>query len=357
VARLRSEVEALRSKLKTMESGKVETPEPARPQPEPAGDPALQAETILAKKPTEASGSYPIRMQLPKAGEISPRTAEFAADSAAIAAAHADEHLLPKTSLDFEQFPGVKESRPKLYSGKARRSLSGPIGVLVVIVLLLVATGIGAYRLGWFGGPEKTNAETGAKANAMPSSASPGSASPSVTTAKENPAGTAVAPAAEPVSERPAKESESANTEGGEPERLASTAASGTSVAANKSESYSNIVARGGKKGTTVKAAPKDTPTTGVAQEDMYVPPQLLKAVRSLSPPEALRAYVSGVVTLDTVVDESGWVESATPVSGPKPLYKKAVDTVKEYVYQPATRNGKPVPAHVEVKIQFWYEP
>jgi hypothetical protein len=50
-------------------------------------------------------------------------------------------------------------------------------------------------------------------------------------------------------------------------------------------------------------------------------------------------------------------VTSATPVSGPKALYKKAEDTVKEYVYQPATRNGKPVPAHVQVKIQFWYEP
>jgi len=92
-------------------------------------------------------------------------------------------------------------------------------------------------------------------------------------------------------------------------------------------------------------------------QDDVYVPPKLLKAIRSLSPPEALRAYVSGVVSLDTVVDETGRVQSATPMSGPKALYKKAEETVKDYVYQPATRNGKPVPAHVEVKIQFWYEP
>jgi len=67
-------------------------------------------------------------------------------------------------------------------------------------------------------------------------------------------------------------------------------------------------------------------------------------AVDRFRPPEALRAYVSGVVTLDTVVDESGWVESATPVSGPKPLYKKAVDTVKEYVYQPLQGTESPVP-------------
>jgi outer membrane biosynthesis protein TonB len=106
-----------------------------------------------------------------------------------------------------------------------------------------------------------------------------------------------------------------------------------------------------------VKAELKDTPPVVASQEDLYVPPKLLKAIRSLSPPEALRAYVSGVVTLDTVVDEGGRVQSATPMSGPKALYKKAVDTVKDYVYQPATRNGKPVPAHLEVKIQFWYEP
>jgi len=33
---------------------------------------------------------------------------------------------------------------------------------------------------------------------------------------------------------------------------------------------------------------------------------RIVEAIRSLSPPEALRAYVSGVVSLDTVVDETG---------------------------------------------------
>src|SRR5262249_22802270 len=112
-----------------------------------------------------------------------------------------------------------------------------------------------------------------------------------------------------------------------------------------------------GNKGATTTSATKGAPENGPVQADAYVPPKLIKAVRSLSPPEALRAHVSGVVTLAAVVDETGRVQSATPISGPKALYQTAVDTAKEYIYQPATKNGKPVPSFVEVKIQFWYEP
>jgi outer membrane biosynthesis protein TonB len=124
-----------------------------------------------------------------------------------------------------------------------------------------------------------------------------------------------------------------------------------------KTESHASRLPNVGKKNVVVKPAPADSRAMIAPQDDVYVAPKLVKAIRSLSPPEALRAYVSGVVTLDTVVDETGRVQSATPVSGPKALYKKAEETVKDYVYQPATRNAKPVPAHVEVKIQFWYEP
>src|SRR5262249_11042787 len=67
--------------------------------------------------------------------------------------------------------------------------------------------------------------------------------------------------------------------------------------------------------------------------EDVYVPPKLVKAIKSLSPPEAIRKYVSGNVTLDALVDETGHVVSATPTSGPKALYQRAMDTVKDYLY------------------------
>jgi len=73
--------------------------------------------------------------------------------------------------------------------------------------------------------------------------------------------------------------------------------------------------------------------------------------------PEALWRYTSGNVVLDALVNETGHVESATVISGPEALHQRAITTVKEYLYQAATKNGKPIPAHVEVKIQFWYEP
>jgi TonB family protein len=356
VARLRNEVEALKSKLQTMEAGKVESPVPA--QAEETKDSKVPTEAHVASEPTEEGRSYPIRMQLPKAGDSTPRTAEFAADSAAIAAAHADEHLLPKPSLDFEHFPGVEQSKQKLFSGKATRSLSRPIGALIAVALVVVAAGIATYRLGWLSGFGETRIKTEAKANVK---VIPSETSPNGNVATEIPGRTTAVPALEHANERSAVESNSATTLGSEqPEQPASEPAGEiTAATIKKSESHASaaVSVRSGKKVTAVNAGPKDRATTAVSQEDMYVPPKLVKAIRSLSPPEALRAYVSGVVTLNTVVDENGRVQSATPMSGPKALHKKAVDTVKDYVYQPATRNGKPVPAHVEVKIQFWYEP
>jgi len=44
-------------------------------------------------------------------------------------------------------------------------------------------------------------------------------------------------------------------------------------------------------------------------------------------------------------------------ISGPQTLRNAAMDALKQYSYQPATQKGKPVSAHVNVTIQFWYEP
>ncbi len=346
-----SELEALKTLLESKATPKES--ERVEEEKKPAVNDAPAAPELLATKPTEESGSYPIRMQLPKAGDTSPRTAEFAADSAAIAAAHAEEQLLPKPSLDFERFPGVMPSKPKLFSGTARRSLSGPIGVLVMIVLVVVAAGVGAYRLGWLSGIGRTSA----KSEVTPS-VKESTGSPNAPEAAENSAGVAATPVTERGNERPAVDGKPPSLGSEGREQHASEFEAPVSVTeTKKTESHARGIANAGKKNAVVKPAPADSRAMIAPQDDVYVAPKLVKAIRSLSPPEALRAYVSGVVSLDTVVDEAGRVQSATPVSGPKALYKKAEEIVKDYVYQPATRNGKPVPAHVDVKIQFWYEP
>jgi outer membrane biosynthesis protein TonB len=325
-------------------AAKIELMSPHEPKPEPAKPEGVNPE---AAKPEEANAlpgpqpeqgsSYPIRMQLPKSEGTLNRTTEFAADDKAL------DHLLPKPSLDFAKYPGSAEPSPKLYSRSARRGLAGPIGVMVLIVLLLVAVGIMTYRLGWLSkGPkneasaamfpvnaDNTNGEAEARQHAESAKADEPPIEKSVTASTGTPEVSSTEPGAENA--RPAE---------------------ATRKPAERAPEERKSV----KRTPTVREKVRDTAPTNTG-DDIVIPPKLLKAIRSLSPPEALRAYASGVVVLDTLVDENGRVASATPISGPKALYQKAADTVKEYVYQPGTRNGKQVPAHVEVKIQFWYEP
>jgi len=83
----------------------------------------------------------------------------------------------------------------------------------------------------------------------------------------------------------------------------------------------------------------------------------LVRGSKSVAPPEAIRNYVAGDVTMDALVDSTGHVQSVKIVSGPTKLYATATEVMKQYVYEPARKNGKPVPAHVQVSLQFWYAP
>jgi len=92
------------------------------------------------------------------------------------------------------------------------------------------------------------------------------------------------------------------------------------------------------------------------AAED-YVAPKLIYSVKPVSPPEALRNYVTGNVSVDALVDATGHVKSVTVLSGPQKLRNTAVAEIKQYVYEPARQNGKPVPAHIQANLKYWYEP
>ena len=76
-----------------------------------------------------------------------------------------------------------------------------------------------------------------------------------------------------------------------------------------------------------------------------------------MSPPEAIQNYIAGNVKVDAVVDTVGHVKSVTILSGPGKLHATATEVMKQYLYEPARKNGKPVPAHVQVSLQFWYAP
>jgi hypothetical protein len=90
---------------------------------------------------------------------------------------------------------------------------------------------------------------------------------------------------------------------------------------------------------------------------DGYVGPRLLHAVKPVAPPEALKNYVTGNVNVDALVDSTGHIKSVTVLSGPTKLRQHAVEEMKQYVYEPAKRNGIAVSSHVQVSLQYWYEP
>jgi hypothetical protein len=92
----------------------------------------------------------------------------------------------------------------------------------------------------------------------------------------------------------------------------------------------------------------------------VVVPPKLIKSVRAIASPNALQDFGGGRadnVMFDALVDTSGRVKSMKALSGPAALRNAAMEALKQYRYEPATRHGKPVPAHVTVTVKFLFEP
>lgn len=109
---------------------------------------------------------------------------------------------------------------------------------------------------------------------------------------------------------------------------------------------------------SSTKSTLDPNPGVGVIPDgNGYVGPKLVHGVKPVAPAEALKNYVTGNVNLDALVDAAGHVKSVTVISGPAKLRGTAIEDVKQYLYEPAEKNGKAVPAHVQVSLQFWYEP
>jgi protein TonB len=93
------------------------------------------------------------------------------------------------------------------------------------------------------------------------------------------------------------------------------------------------------------------------AAESTTIPPKLIRSERAVASLDDLRDFETGSVIIDAVVDQSGSVIAMNVLSGPPSLRAPAKEALKNYKYEPALRNGKPVPARVSVKIQFHFEP
>jgi TonB family protein len=79
----------------------------------------------------------------------------------------------------------------------------------------------------------------------------------------------------------------------------------------------------------------------------------LISSVPPVYPQLAKTQHISGAVLLDALIDVNGRVSSMKVVSGPVLLHQAAMEALRQWKYQAATLDGKPVPMHLTVTIQF----
>jgi TonB family protein len=82
-------------------------------------------------------------------------------------------------------------------------------------------------------------------------------------------------------------------------------------------------------------------------------PARMISSVPPIYPALAKSQHVEGNVRVDALVDANGHVTTMKVVSGPSMLHQAAMDALRQWKYQPATLNGKPVSMHLAVTIQF----
>jgi protein TonB len=80
---------------------------------------------------------------------------------------------------------------------------------------------------------------------------------------------------------------------------------------------------------------------------------KLLKSVQPVYPPMARSQRVSGNVQIDALIDADGNVSAMKVLSGPALLRDAALQSLKQWKYQPAELDGKPTSMHLTVTLQF----
>ena len=139
------------------------------------------------------------------------------------------------------------------------------------------------------------------------------------------------------------------------PVEAASSGATDDPSASKKKASRAMTAAKASSVRPVAKPAANSEANSG--KDNAVVPPKLIHSVQAVASLEAMRDFERGNVVIDAVVGTSGEVHFISVISGPPSLREPAVESLKEYKYEPATRNGQPVPAHVTITIHFRFEP
>lgn len=104
---------------------------------------------------------------------------------------------------------------------------------------------------------------------------------------------------------------------------------------------------------------PEGPPAPGAALGAVHVggdvvAPEKIHAPRPGYTEEARQARIQGMVLIQLVVDAEGKVRDAEIIKGlPMGLDQNALETVRQWTFKPATREGKPVPVYYNVTVSF----
>jgi TonB family protein len=268
-----------------------------------------------------------------------------------------DEDLLPKPALDFKKAKAPQQTLP-VSAPPAPSDSSGLLRLLLLAVVSLFAVSVAAWQLHWLPwSSAPANGSGGVSSSGRPATRAPSprpatqqkpGASGSVSSASSNanaspqPASsTAVQPSSSPSDVTPSTEPD----------------VSSADASANRASREDSAPVTPVAKRSAIRSSAESEPTPVADDSGAIVPPKLIKSVRAVAPGDALREFVTGNVTLDALIDKNGEVKSMKVLSGPASFHKAAMEALKQYRYEPARQNGKPVSAHITVTVPFWFEP
>jgi TonB family protein len=403
---LKREVDALREQLKTLTEAKMKEEEAtikAAEAAKRAKEVAKKAEeaAAAAKREAEAkplikmslpaapamvatSGNAPVKPEtaplspvptkmVPSAPAIMPKTVATPEPAARSAARDAYEDLLPEPELDFSHAPIPVKGQDDDDRYSIYKPLRKEVGLKQVIItisatLLVLAAGLGyawykdllpmarrnaespiaSVKGGTAGKPAASEAGE-AKNKSVAANAEGATATPADTTsgkAGEKQGAQLVAGTEnETTGDSPAAPSA----------RDAAPKTNGAKRVGGSSRSGVGAARKRGTPGTTLEAAAKEPEPA--AADGPFVAAKLLKAGKPVYPPEAMRNFITGDVRINAEVEADGHVGKMTVISGPAGLRDAAVEAMKQYEYEPATRGGRVVASQVTVTIKFWFDP
>ena len=81
--------------------------------------------------------------------------------------------------------------------------------------------------------------------------------------------------------------------------------------------------------------------------------PRLISSVSPIYPQAAIQANVQGDVKVQATIDETGRVTKMKIISGPMMLQRAAMDSVRQWRYEPSILNDKPIAVEEVITVKF----